>query len=524
MTWSLGGRPRLPRLPFVGNLGLPIAEKEIRALLRLRRYFWLQFIYLAVIAVGMGLIAHAESAGGAPPEVVGRVLFETFFVVQTVLIYVIFPALAATSISGERVEKSFDLLLISDLRPAEIIWGKFLGVLGCCCFFLLVSVPLLATCLLFGGVAFAHVVEHYALLLVQCAAIAIFGVWISSAARGNVWAVIVAYCVSLGVGALVVSALGAFFQFRNRDLSVLEFVRSGAGIAAQWPWLSTAAAAFVLFFSLCLVLALRPLCGPEANRSTPLRLWVLALGLVSMALVHEFDGLLSAVAGAATTRDVEDWYQGLTTISVLVLFVLGTILAGERLEVPRSVAASVRRRPWLGPLGWWLLPGGLRGVAFAALLLVLTWIGLETLLAGSGSGAPMGSGLAPVPADLLSATWRLLFVALAAYFALAFLLATCGVLGSTNWWIVTGVAVSLNVHPLVWFTTPGASGGFRSNPMTVIGNVAHLWTRPRTLPEGWDSCVLGHAIGALALFVAALVVMRWRRRPMFGYASPVGHA
>ena len=43
---------RWTRLPLVGNLGYPIALKEVRSLIRGGRYFWAQFFYLAVLAVG----------------------------------------------------------------------------------------------------------------------------------------------------------------------------------------------------------------------------------------------------------------------------------------------------------------------------------------------------------------------------------------------------------------------------------------------------------------------------------------
>jgi len=39
-------------------------------------------------------------------------------------------ALAVTSVTSERDRGSFDLLLVSDLEPGELVWGKLLGVLA----------------------------------------------------------------------------------------------------------------------------------------------------------------------------------------------------------------------------------------------------------------------------------------------------------------------------------------------------------------------------------------------------------
>ena len=104
--------PRPPlwkRLPLIGNLGLPIALKEVRSLMRRNRFFWSQFLYLIVLGVGVVSILFSQQGGSA--ETMGRDVFNSFFIIQNFLVLLVFPAFAATAISSERTEHSFDLLM-----------------------------------------------------------------------------------------------------------------------------------------------------------------------------------------------------------------------------------------------------------------------------------------------------------------------------------------------------------------------------------------------------------------------------
>lgn len=519
-----------------GNFGLPIAKKELRALLRQRRYFWLQLFYLAVIACGVGVLVLTAEVGDYSSEVVGRRLFAVFFVAQTALIYMIFPALAATTISGERVEKSLDLLLISDLRPAEIIWGKFLGVFGNCCCFLVVSVPLLATCLLFGGVALSDVLEHYSLLLIQSALIAIFGLWASATARGPVRSIIVAYMASLAIGVGAVALLVGFFEEAS-SLSILDLFNANLGAFGTFPWITATLVAVALFFCLFFVLAVRPLHGPEGNLSTPVRLWTLALGL---SLIWGSGELQSFALpngpcgpGGPTTAWAVGWYTSLSTLLWTVLFVVAVLFSGEPTEVPRRVVFQLRGRPLLGVVGWLLLPGGGRGPAFAALCIVATWLSLDAMLAvgGAASLEPYWETGARV-GELLRATWLVLAVSLSVYCALAFLLAACGLSGGANWWSVVGVAVIANLYPIFWAAVRReVLESDQASPLSLVSQLRRLWnSRPRDpsgdLSSSWPIDAEFHSAlawgGGVAtvLFISALVTLRRRRLPVFRFVRP----
>ncbi|MEM7262257.1 MAG: ABC transporter permease subunit [Planctomycetota bacterium] len=125
-----GNAPWYERIPLFGNVGWPIAQKEVRSLIRRNRYFWSQFVYLAFLALAVIVTVTSSQGMVAQQEVVGRRLFMLFFMLQSFLVAVVFPAFAATSFSSEKAERSWELLVTTDLRSYELVWGKFLGIFG----------------------------------------------------------------------------------------------------------------------------------------------------------------------------------------------------------------------------------------------------------------------------------------------------------------------------------------------------------------------------------------------------------
>ena len=213
------------RLPLFGNLGLPIARKEVRSLMRRNRFFWAQFVYLIVLGIGVVSIIWSKESVSESPEIIGQNLFYGFFVIQNFLVLLIFPAFAATAISSERVEKSYDLLITTDLRPVEIVWGKFIGIFGNGCYLLLVTMPLLATCILFGGVRPGLVFENYGVLMAEAALITAYGLCISCACRSNIRATLLTFrfrcCISGSASSLIACGYSRLVSWRFLLLNTL---------------------------------------------------------------------------------------------------------------------------------------------------------------------------------------------------------------------------------------------------------------------------------------------------------------
>ncbi|MEE8143089.1 MAG: ABC transporter permease [Planctomycetota bacterium] len=443
--------PLWARLPFIGNLGWPIALKEVRSLMRRNRYFWVQFTYLIVLGVGVVGIIWSKHSAGLSPEIIGRNLSNGFFFLQNFLVLLIFPAFAATAISGERVEKSYDLLITTDLKPSELIWGKFLGIFGNSCYFLLVTLPLLATCILFGGVMPLQVLENYAVLLVEAALITAYGLYISSASQSNLRSIMGTYALVLVLGGLLFSSIGSTMLQESTQLSLSVMLAK----ANSWPGEGRAIAAVLAYgvlvaFCLCFLGAVLRLTSREANRGTPMRVFVL-LGLGAAMLLINHVAQLRASCGL--TWAPRDQYQAFVTVLILFLLVLPIPLlgfSGGRVATPLRAARFAERRPWLARCSWLLLPGGIRGLLFSGFLI----LGCMAFLSFAGKAifhleSYKIPGFRENAWVVLKEAWTLIALGFVTYCALSFLLSTLGVQGYLNYLIVVGCAILATLYAVV---------------------------------------------------------------------------
>ena len=124
------GRARFAERRFVrlvGNFGWPIILKQLRTDFRKNLFFVTHLISLCVVAAALLIFIGLKSSEidvTAPQIGVG--CFDHFFIVQFLVVLLIFPLFTSTAFSDEKSNLSLDLLLITTLRPSEIVWGKFL--------------------------------------------------------------------------------------------------------------------------------------------------------------------------------------------------------------------------------------------------------------------------------------------------------------------------------------------------------------------------------------------------------------
>lgn len=110
----------------------PILWREVCTWAYGRKVLLIHFAYLVLFAMAWAATAWAmaQPAAGAARSVipVAANALVPFLLVSLVSL-VIVNALAVTSITSERDGQALDLLLVSDLSPREIVWGKLGGVL-----------------------------------------------------------------------------------------------------------------------------------------------------------------------------------------------------------------------------------------------------------------------------------------------------------------------------------------------------------------------------------------------------------
>jgi ABC-type transport system involved in multi-copper enzyme maturation permease subunit len=130
---------------------------------------------------------------------------------------VVAPAVASTSISGEREEGTFELLLSSGLAPRSIVFGKLVASVGFVLLVALTAIPGFAMAWMFGGVSAVDVLLTAVLLIAALCLFAAIGVFCSSLGRTSAVAALYAYGLIflLGTGTLALYLIGASIQMES---------------------------------------------------------------------------------------------------------------------------------------------------------------------------------------------------------------------------------------------------------------------------------------------------------------------
>lgn len=103
----------------------PIIWREIRTWAYGRKTLFMRLAYLLLFALAAGGLHWMIRTGQLPNYAHGAVVLLPLFLLSLILV----NAQAVTSLTSERDAKALDLLLVTDLSPKEIVFGKLGGVL-----------------------------------------------------------------------------------------------------------------------------------------------------------------------------------------------------------------------------------------------------------------------------------------------------------------------------------------------------------------------------------------------------------
>ncbi|MBI4601936.1 MAG: ABC transporter permease [Planctomycetes bacterium] len=424
---SRGARLAARHLPtfvrWLGNFGWPILLRQLRADFRKNRFFFSQFVCLGVLGVTLiAMISYQTSDETRTATQIGQALFDSFFIIQYLIILVIFPAFSATAFTEERAGLTIDLLLASTLKPEEIVWGKFFASTVYCLVYVVASIPLLSISFLFGGVEPREVLVAYGILIGLTLLISMVGVCISSWYGSPIRSTLTVYVlVFLGLAA-------SWYAFRRtgwgekgaegRTLISLLLDSLGVGSSVGLPQVAVLAAVAFAYLFLITANRVRP---SSDDRTSPLRaltfIAILGFLLASVASPQDIYLWLTTGTGGVWGRGRgPGWQRGLVQ-QVFVLVLLAAAI------FPTEEAATSRRNrarfgAWTGPRYPLRIfaPGAFWGFAYAV---ALTALSSGVLLLGLGAGRQDGIDGAAVQALLTMPFY------IAAVAALGFLLAAC---------------------------------------------------------------------------------------------------
>jgi ABC-type transport system involved in multi-copper enzyme maturation permease subunit len=181
--------------------------KELRGQMRGWRAFAVLTVYLLLLScvtivlyLAVYTTYSAAGVGGTLIGVrVGRTLFSGIVLLELLLMCFIAPAFTVGAISGERERLTYDLLVITLLRPRSIVAGKLGAALAYVVLLILAALPLQSLAFILGGVSPAELFIAQSGLLVTALISASLGLFFSSLVRSTFLSTVLTYSVILFV-------------------------------------------------------------------------------------------------------------------------------------------------------------------------------------------------------------------------------------------------------------------------------------------------------------------------------------
>jgi len=186
----------------------PVLQRELVAHLRSPRAFALQAAFILVLGAIVVAAWPAEQKVDMTNPNAARRLVNLFFIAQFLFASLSAPAFAADALTGEKERKSYEMLLASALRPAQIVWGKWLAALVPSLLLIVSSLPIVMLCLPLGGVSFYEVAAAYASLASAIACFTLLSLLASAYFARTTAALVTSYLMVLPL-----SLVGLFFWF-----------------------------------------------------------------------------------------------------------------------------------------------------------------------------------------------------------------------------------------------------------------------------------------------------------------------
>jgi ABC-type transport system involved in multi-copper enzyme maturation permease subunit len=176
----------------------PVIVKELRGRMRGWRAVAVLVIYLLVLSLITWLTYLAlgglnNSLGGAASAQIGKGIFGVLVIFQTIMVSLLTPAFTAGSITAEREQKTYDLLMTTLLPARSVVFGKLGSALAFVVLLIISTAPLESLAFMFGGVSPEEIVLSQVVMLMAAVMFASIGIFWSSLLRSSVASNVLTY-------------------------------------------------------------------------------------------------------------------------------------------------------------------------------------------------------------------------------------------------------------------------------------------------------------------------------------------
>ena len=369
-------------LAALGDRINPIVVKEVRQAVRGRLFrFGYGLTLAAAVTISMTVLMTDER--NVPDQQLGPMLASSIFGCLLAACFAFIPFSAFMSMGGEWEENTYDLLVLSNLSPRRIVYGKLISSLvqSLVCFS--AFTPFFVFAFLLRGIDLRNLLLMLGAVLILSPCVSLIALGLSSVGGGRFQRV--GLMVLLLIGLIFLTIFGMYlssfalnprlFGFRSESLIVVGVIVS-------------IALAIGIYYG---EIACARLCHPEENGSTGIRVAVLLAQI----------GVLIWAASLFAKDPDPSLLSAFTCVALFGMLWPCAGFASESERLGRRVALHVPKSRLLALLVAPFLPGGGRGMiywfvanAVMAAGLALAWGGFAaTPWTAAGLGRWSGAGL-----------------------------------------------------------------------------------------------------------------------------------
>ncbi|MGQ0634572.1 MAG: ABC transporter permease [Planctomycetaceae bacterium] len=200
---------------------LPLLVKELNEQAARPRTYVIRFLYAATLFAAACIMFYGDviSVGGSTGALGrGREMFERLVDFQFWSIYLFLPAVSCGALTIEKERNTLALLLITSLRPWQIVVQKVLGRVVPMLTYLLLSFPLMAVAYSFGGITEDYLWSGILLLVLTCFQVGALAIACSAYFATTVEAFIANYVAFLVLRGVLPFAWGPYLFQRAADV------------------------------------------------------------------------------------------------------------------------------------------------------------------------------------------------------------------------------------------------------------------------------------------------------------------
>jgi ABC-2 type transport system permease protein len=208
---------------------LTVARLEMTVRIRAGRWRWLLFGWFVILVVFTVLFRLALSNVNGLAGSRGTVMYGGLQLFLLALALLVMPALTSQSVNGDRERGTLGVLQVTRLSALDIAGGKLLAAWGTACIFLLVSAPLVAWCMVEGGVPVIRVVIVTLVVALLLGVICAIALGLSALLARTTTSGVLSYLAVFGltVGTLILFGLVTAATTETR---VVHFSPSGVNV------------------------------------------------------------------------------------------------------------------------------------------------------------------------------------------------------------------------------------------------------------------------------------------------------